>query len=275
MSDFESDESWLRKLGGLNAVIARTGEPLMGNLFYDHLQADFTDCPPNPILRAKRDRFRQVVAGRMRLLEVGVNGGHSAFLALTSDPRIEFHGVDICEHAYVKPAVDWLKQQFPGRVFFYEGDCRVVLPQVAREGLRFDAFHIDGAKFTYFEDIRNCQRMVADEAVVIVDDSQIKIVARCWERCVRQSRIQPLSAFPSMPSAVKYRNEIGKLESAPRWRSVMFRISLRASRVRWSTTAQRLEETWPPLVRRQVRRARSLARHPVVAVRRRVVRRAR
>ena len=46
----ESDPSWLKKLGELNAVIAETGQPLMGNLFYDHLQADYVDSPPNPIL---------------------------------------------------------------------------------------------------------------------------------------------------------------------------------------------------------------------------------
>ena len=43
------------------------------------------------------------------MLEVGVNGGHSAFLALTSEPGLEYHGVDICEYAYVKPAVAWLQ----------------------------------------------------------------------------------------------------------------------------------------------------------------------
>src|SRR2546422_719822 len=123
MNNFESQDSWLRQLGELNDVIAEAGEPLMGNLFYDHLQENYLGSPPNPILRPKRDRFRKAVAGRTRLLEVGVNGGHSAFLALTSDPEIEVHGVDICEHAYARPAADWLKRNFPGRMFFHVGDC--------------------------------------------------------------------------------------------------------------------------------------------------------
>ena len=196
MNDLESEPSWLEKLRELNAVIAETGEPLMGNLFYDHLQEDYVSSPPNAILREKRDRFRKAIAGRVRLLEVGVNGAHSAFLALTSDPRIEFHGVDICEHAYVKPATDWLAREFPERVFFHEGDCRMVLPRLRREGWRFDAFHIDGAKFTYFEDIRNCQMMISTDAIVIVDDSQLESVSRVLVRCQRQGRTEPLPGFP-------------------------------------------------------------------------------
>lgn len=203
-----------------------------------------------------------------------MNGGHSAFLALTTNPAIEFHGVDICEHAYVRPATDWLKREFPGRVFFYEGDCRVILPRLARKGLRFDAFHIDGAKFTYFEDIRNCQRMTRREAVLIVDDSQMEGVSRVLRRCIGQGRIQLMAEFPPMPSAIKYRHEIGKLRPAPAWRSLIF---LFASPVRWlrrTALVQRVESTDLRVMRRNAARARSLLRYPVTVVRRRLHRKA-
>lgn len=274
MSEFESDESWLRRLSELNAVIAGTGQPLMGNLFYDHLQADYVDSPPNPILKPKRDRFRMAIQGRTKLLEVGVNGGHSAFLALTSNPEIEFHGVDICEHAYVRPATDWLKREFPGRVFFYEGDCRVILPRLARKGLRFDAFHIDGAKFTYFEDIRNCQRMIRPEAVVIVDDSQIEGVSRVLQHCMRQERILPMVEFPPMSSSIKYRHEIGRLRLSPAWRSLIFRLASPVRRLRRTVVVQRLESSMPRSMRRNAARAESLVRHPVTVIRRRSRRKA-
>lgn len=269
MSDFESDETWLKKLGELNAVIAGTGQPLIGNLFYDHLQEDYLHSPPNPILQPKRERFRTAIAGRSRLLEVGVNGGHSAFLALSSDPKIQFHGVDICEHAYVRPATDWLKREFPGRVFFYEGDCREILPRLARKGLWFDAFHIDGAKFTYFEDVRNCQRMTRPEAVVILDDSQQEGVSGVVRRCVRQGRIQPMAQFPPMSPANKYRHEIGLLRPAPTWRTLIFRFASPVRRSRRSALVQRLESTMPRQMRRNAMRAVSLVRHPVTMIRRR------
>lgn len=259
----------MRRLGELNAVIAGTGQPLVGNLFYDHLQADYVESPPNPILKPKRDRFRRAIEGRRKLLEIGVNGGHSAFLALTSNPEIEFHGVDICEHAYVRPATDWLKREFPGRVFLYGGDCRVLLPRLARKGLRFDAFHIDGAKFTYFEDIRNCQRMISREAVVIVDDSQQEGVSRVLQRCIGQGRIQPTAEFPPMPSAIKYRHEIGRLRPAPAWRSLIFRLASPVRRSRRTASVKRLESTATRLLRRNAGRAASLLRHPVTVIRRR------
>jgi hypothetical protein len=69
-----------RGLARLNAAIAATGAPLFGNLCYDHLEEDFAQSPPNPILRSKRDRLRRAVEGRTRMLEVGVNGGHSAYV---------------------------------------------------------------------------------------------------------------------------------------------------------------------------------------------------
>jgi hypothetical protein len=206
-------------LRDLNAVIAATGAALHGNLFYDDLQADFVDRPPNPHTRPKRDRFRAAVAGRSRLLEVGVNGGHSAYLALTANPGLEFHGVDICEHPYVRPAMAQLTQAFPGRVFFYGGDCRRVLPELAAQGLRFDAFHIDGAKHLYFADILNSARMIAGgDATVIVDDTQLKSVAWVWRTCEHFGLITTDPGFPPIAGRFHDQNKVGRMRPIPRWK---------------------------------------------------------
>ena len=230
--ELESSQAWLEKLQELNAVVAAAGEPLFGNLFYDHLQEGYVGSAPNAILRHKRDRFQRAIKGRSRLLEVGVNGGHSAYLALTSNQGLEFCGVDVCEHAYVRPAVRWLQQSFPGRVFFHEGDSRDVLPTLRRQGLRFDAFHIDGAKENYASDLLNCQGMtLPGGAVVVVDDTQQDQVSKLWERCLRHRRIRRLQAFESMPRTTKYRNEIGLLEPEPAWRMPISRILLALGRL--------------------------------------------
>jgi hypothetical protein len=225
MQDPEESATWLKRLAALNDVIASTGEPLAGNLFYDHQQVDYLGSRPNPILREKRDRLRRAVASRTRMLEIGVNGGHSAYLALSSNPRLEFHGVDIGEHSYFRLAMDWLADEFPQRVFFYEGDCRAVLPQLRDRHLEFDVFHIDGAKHTYYEDILNCQQLiVTPEAVVIVDDTQERGVARIWRRCVRQRLVTPLPEFPSMDDSLPYLNEIGRLAVPRRWLWSLLRL---------------------------------------------------
>jgi hypothetical protein len=229
MEDLEASGAWLQGLRDLNSVIAATGQPLYGNLFYDDLQVDYVDRPPNPHTRPKRDRFRAAVARRSRLLEVGVNGGHSAYLALTSNPLLEFHGVDICEHEYVRPAMEQLAHAFPGRVFFSGGDCRQVLPQLASEGLRFDAFHIDGAKHLYFTDILNCAQMIAaNDATVIVDDTQLKSVAWVWRTCVRYGLISDDPAFPPVAGTFHDQNKVGQIRPIPRWKwELLFRLHAR------------------------------------------------
>jgi predicted O-methyltransferase YrrM len=227
MEDLEVSQLWLQRLGRLNEVIAATRQPLVGGLLYDHLQENYVHSAPNPILRAKRDRFRQAIIGSRRLLEVGVNGGHSAFLALTSNAELEYYGVDICEHDYVRPVVKWLQAEFPGRVFFYAGDSRRVLPRIKQTGLKFDAFHIDGAKHTYYQDICNCQQLARDaRAAVILDDTQQEQVTRVWEKCLAQRRIHARLDFPAMPEAQKYRNQIGTLSPESSWRATRSRILL-------------------------------------------------
>lgn len=75
-----------------------------------------------------------------------MNGGHSAAMTLSSNPELSYHGVDVCDHAYVTPAVEWLAHDFPGRVTFTKGSSLGVLPELARQRLSFDAFHEDGYK---------------------------------------------------------------------------------------------------------------------------------
>jgi hypothetical protein len=173
LTDLESQPEWLARLHSLNTVIVGSHEPLMGNLFYDHAEPHFVDRPPIDRYRVKRERFRAALQGRRRLLEVGVNGCHSAYLALTGNPELEFHGVDICARSYVEDAVGWLKREFPGRVFFHKGDSRSVLPSLGQSGCTFDAFHIDGFKPFYFIDILNSSRLATPSgALVIVDDAE-------------------------------------------------------------------------------------------------------
>lgn len=218
--DVESQADWLERLYALNAAIAVSGERLAGNVCYEHHQEDYLRSPPVALNRAKRERFRCACAGHKRMLEIGVNGGHSAYVALTANPSLEFHGVDIGDHAYVRMAVEWLKAEFPGRVFFYEGSCLRVLPQLAKQGMRFDLFHIDGAKQTYYRDILNSQRLLADggAATIVVDDLNMGAVEQMWRRCLREGLVQPASRFPPMDMECPRRNAIGMLEPVPAWR---------------------------------------------------------
>jgi hypothetical protein len=264
VGDMEADPAWLERLRSLNEVIASTGERLRGNLFYVH-QDDFVTSPPNERSRVKRQRLREVVSGRRRLLEIGVNGGHSAYLALTANPTLELHGVDICAADYVTLAVKWLANEFPGRVFLYPGNSLEVLPRLAKTGLRFDAFHVDGAKFNYYRDILNCQALIAgSEAIIAIDDTNIDDVQETWNRCLRQGVISPAPAFPSMPQTQPTRNEIGLLHrsalSKRRFRLLIGRVLYERMRVQKTTRRVRwkLGRTLRPAARRLNSRRSSL-----------------
>jgi hypothetical protein len=214
MPDFELKSTWLDRLYELNAVVASVGERLHGNLFYfpsdDYV---YVRRPPELALRAKRDRLREAISDRERMLEIGVAGGHSAYLALSANPKLLYHGVDICEHAYVIPAVEWLQGEFPGRVFLHKGDSLAVLPELVRQELPFDVFHVDGYKPNYYQDITNCSRMASRHgaALIIVDDMKNPLVTSAWRRCWRLHVVEPLQQFPSMDQSIRSRNEIARL----------------------------------------------------------------
>ena len=118
--------------------------------------------PPPSVAPARRNVWR-AVRFKERLLEVGVNAGHSALLALSTSPRLEYYGVDIMCHTYTAECVDYLKGEFPGRVHLFPGNSREVLPWLVnrRAELTFDIFHVDGGHTSEVchSDMTNCIRI--------------------------------------------------------------------------------------------------------------------
>ena len=97
------------------------------------------------------------------MIEIGVNAGHAALVALSANPALIYHGVDINEHKYTAECVRYLSAEFPGRVHFHSGDSREVLPYLAahRPELDFDIFHVDGGHTDEIcrADVGNCLRL--------------------------------------------------------------------------------------------------------------------
>lgn len=154
---------FLERLARLNALVRESGETIEGGLFYwDRVEA-FDDRAPDPSLAPARRNLWRACRFKRSMLEVGVNAGHGALLFLSSTNDLVWHGVDICEHAYVEPCVAYLAQEFPGRVHFHPGDSREVLPRLAthRPELEFDLFHVDGGHTDELcrADISNCLRL--------------------------------------------------------------------------------------------------------------------
>ena len=156
-------DAFLRRLKRINAIVARSGEPLEGNIFYPEYEDRYAQLPPAENLAPARRNVWRAVRFKERLLEVGVNAGHGALLALSSNPALQYYGVDLMSHAYAAECVDFLKDEFPGRVHLFPGDSREVLPRLAdrRDELAFDIMHVDGGHTSEvcLADMSNCIRL--------------------------------------------------------------------------------------------------------------------
>ncbi len=154
---------FMRRLEALNRLVAQTGETLEGNIFYLDEEKDFLARPPEASLTPARRNVWRATRFKRQMLEVGVNAGHSALLALSANPALVYHGVDIAMHAYTEPCVTFLAAEFPGRVHFWRGNSREVLPYLAerRSDLDFDIFHVDGGHTDALcrADMDNCLRI--------------------------------------------------------------------------------------------------------------------
>ena len=161
-SELFSDR-FITRLKTLNAFVRDAEEVIEGGIFYWDRDADFFDKMPDPSLAPARRNLWRATRFKRSLLEIGVNAGHSALLSLSANDNLVYHGVDNGSHIYTDACVNYLAREFPGRVCFYPGDSREVLPYLAthRRELEFDIFHVDGGHTDGLcrTDISNCIRL--------------------------------------------------------------------------------------------------------------------
>lgn len=209
--DSEFDAGFLALLEELNAVVGHVGERVEGNCLYG--PCDFPPTHINQKMRAKRQSLLAAAQGRRQMLEVGVNAGHSALALLYHHPQLIYHGVDICQHGYTKPAASFLKQRFGERFFFHAGNSLVVLPRiaVAHKELRFDFFHIDGghAVQLFETDFYNCLRLAAHPAWVVVDDTNA--FDGTLRVCLQSLVEAKLAAYDTLPGFERGGSELVRL----------------------------------------------------------------
>ena len=195
---------------------------LIGNLFYDHEQINppFYNSPLLKECEEKRIRFSKACKMRTTMFEIGLNGGHSSFLAMNANKNLIVYSNDIAEfyppcpnihpEIYVPEAAKTLKTLFNNRFNFIKGSCITEVPNFVKNNsqLIFDIIHIDGAKETYKQDFLNIRSLLKDNAIVIFDDSQIPGVQKVVDDFIKQGYLHRTSEFPQMTPNIKYRNEI-------------------------------------------------------------------
>ena len=161
----------------LKLAVIESGSPLEGNLFY-YNQTNFY------FVKSANRRYNLVQAATEseHLLEIGFNAGHSAALALLSNPEIKVTSIDIAQHGYVHECVRILNARFCERFTFVEGDSNIVLPKLAGP-YGFDLIHIDGCHRPVYanSDMYYCLRYSKGTGtVVIFDDVQKPHLRDLW-----------------------------------------------------------------------------------------------
>ena len=223
----ESDE-FNQKLKILNnrlkqALLDKGFKPLIiGGLFYDHMEKygiPFYSSPLNEECDQKRRRFFKAAQQSNNMFEVGLNGGHSAFLALMANPDIVVTSNDLAEQFIVHPeiytieAAKTLKEHFGDRFNFIKGDCLVEVPRFvsSNKDVRLDLLHIDGAKHTYKQDFMNLLPLLKKDSLIIFDDFQQRGIRLQVKALMREGHLKKEEMFPQM-NLKKYRltNEILK-----------------------------------------------------------------
>lgn len=87
------------------------------------------------------DQVTGVLSPR-RVLEIGLNAGHSAALWLAMDPMIQLTSIDIGAHSHVPKAVELLTEAFGDRFKFIKSNSLQAWPLI--EGKEFDLVIVDG-----------------------------------------------------------------------------------------------------------------------------------
>ena len=196
---------FIEKLTYLNAKINDSlkkhnlPEIIGGNLFYEpnaKLDINFEQhCA------SKRRRFTQAVNDKSTMFEIGINGGHSSLLALMSEPKLAVYANDLAKpfdryHPEIYTLVAC--EVFPDRFNYVIGDCLQEVPKFVQYNahIKFDIIHIDGAKETYTSDIGNLTPSLLNNAIVIVDDYNIRRVKSQVDALLTDSAFRRLEAFP-------------------------------------------------------------------------------
>jgi Methyltransferase domain len=189
----------------LNRAISVTGEDIEGNVCYwdgTPARVYLVAEPTNDAAHVgKRINLFELSKRHRSMLEIGLNGGHSAILCLLANPDLHLFSVDVCSHTYVESAATYLKKAFGRRFHFWKGDSRELLPRVAVDypNLRFDLFHIDGGHGSglAYADISNSIRMASVGAELIFDDINATHLNDILEAFVKMGYLcPPNEAYP-------------------------------------------------------------------------------
>jgi precorrin-6B methylase 2 len=178
-----------------NEVKPYAPEGFEGNCLYQHTSNFEIDINKEVL----RNNIYQLAKYHNNILDIGVNGGHSAALYFFANPNAHVVGIDNCMHPYTKRCCEILSQRYDFSLI--EGDSKDTLKSVYRigEGVKFDIIHIDGGHTTdqVISDIRNCKKFskvgnIFKSTILILDDVPAEGVKNAIEKLTKEKYIKEL-----------------------------------------------------------------------------------
>ena len=206
LEDLTAAPDILAEILTLNEQICRSGENIEGNVCYwDNTPPDqYRTSPPiaDPDHVAKRTNLATLARRRTTMLEIGLNGGHSALICLLANPQLTLFSVDICVHQYTKLAARYLATRFGRRFNFWPGDSREVMPRAAleRPKLLFDLLHVDGGHGAELAmaDVSNALRMAVAGADFVLDDVNAPALGAVLQHVTGLGYLAPLDDYAGL-----------------------------------------------------------------------------
>ena len=201
-------------MGVLNANQAHIG--IIGCIYYSHdyCSENLINLKPDLNYQHKRERLA-AIARRYeipRVLEVGINAGHSAVILLLSNENLIYYGIDnaksfndgkniIRSDIYVPAAVDLLKLFFVGRVDWSKGSSWQTLNRLAllKDNFKkYNILHLDAQKELYYQDFISSLPMLESGATIVVDDTagEGDPASKAVERLISEGYCEPDNEFP-------------------------------------------------------------------------------
>jgi predicted O-methyltransferase YrrM len=173
-------------INAIRDILLRIGEQVEGNLVCD-IHPDNVQMQTN---QTKIENLQNLVKGRTRVCEVGVNAGHSLLLMLEVNPTAEYVLFDIGIHRYTQPCVEYIQSQFPNTsIRITYGDSKETLPLCNEE---FDFIHVDGGhnEPEVISDYTESMRLIRANCPIVFDDYDYPFIHTFLTNKLRTNKIQ-------------------------------------------------------------------------------------